>query len=78
MKDDKDLIAHVSLYGATVMDRLISKRKLPYLPGGPLQMDSTLAELKKFDLIRDDPEAPAGYSLSKKGHEVCHALWGDE
>ena len=75
---DKDLIAHVTLNGATVMDRLLDKKKLPFLGGGPIVMRETLADLKRFDLIREDRTAPAGWSLSKKGHDVCYALWGDK
>jgi len=75
--NDPDLISHVTLFGATVLDRVLDKKPLPYLPGGPLEMRATLGKLMADKLIREG-QTPSGYSLTKKGREVCDALWGQK
>jgi len=72
------LLAHVSLYGATILDRILDGKKLPFLPGGPLAMKEEIAALEKFSLISPDDGTPSKYRLTKKGREICVALWGDE
>lgn len=77
-KYKNDLLAHISLFGATILDRILDGKKLPYLPGGPLVMKEEIAALEKYFLISADDGTPSKYRLTTKGSEVCIALWGDE
>ena len=76
-KRDKDLIAHISLNGAAVLDRILDGRKLPFLGGGPIVGQETIQALLDARLIVQAPATISGYKLTQKGKDVCRALWGN-
>lgn len=75
---DNDLVASVSTFEASVLDRIEDRKKLPFLPGGErgAEMITAIRNLRNQELIADDDTAPSKFKLTGKGRTVCGALWG--
>ena len=77
--NDNELVAHVSTFEASILDRIEDRTKLPFLPGGErgAEMITAIRNLRNQELIADDDSAPSKFKLTSKGRTVCGALWGD-